>query len=92
MIATLYTTVGLVVAIGYMPQTLKLLRAKSPCSDISVIAWAIWEYTAIVSLLYSMYELEDLKLSIVNAINVFFITLIIGITLYKRRKYNSELT
>ena len=51
------------------------------------MAWGIWEYTAIVSLLYSLIELNDIKLSIVNAINVFFITLIIGITLYKRRKY-----
>ena len=87
MISTLYSTVAIVVALGYLPQTIKLLRCHTPCLDISLMAWGIWEYTAIVSLLYSLIELNDIKLSIVNAINVFFITLIIGITLYKRRKY-----
>ena len=91
MIATLYTTVGIVVAIGYMPQTLKLIRAQSKCSDISILAWLIWNYTAIVSLLYSVYELDDFKLSMVNGVNVFFITLIISITIFKRRKYKAPI-
>lgn len=89
MIATLYTTVGIIVAIGYMPQTLKLMRAQSKCGDISIPTWVIWNYTAIVSLLYSVYELDDFKLTMVNGVNVFFITLIIGITVFKRRKYKT---
>ena len=59
-----------------------------PPADISLIAWLIWDYTSIVSLLYSVFDVEDLKLSIVNSINVFFITTIILVTLYKRRKYS----
>lgn len=87
MIDFLYSTVGIVVAIAYMPQALKLWRSTSPCHDVSLVAWLIWDYTSIVSLLYSIYTLDDFKLSAVNAINVLFITLIICITLYKRRKY-----
>lgn len=90
MIDYLYSTVGIVVAIAYMPQALKLWRSTSTCRDISLSAWLIWNYTAIVSLLYSVYTLDDFKLSAVNAVNVFFITVIICITLYKRRKYKGS--
>lgn len=87
MISLLYSSVGIVIAVSYLPQVLRLLRAKSRCIEISLMSWAIWNYTSIISLLYSVYDLGDLKLSIVNVINVIFINLIIGITLYKRRKY-----
>jgi len=83
----LYTATGLIIAIGYIPQTLKLLRTKSTCHDISILTWVIWDYTTIISLLYSMFELNDPKLIAVNAVHTFFITLIIAITLYKRYKY-----
>tara|TARA_B100001989_G_C24545615_1_gene470535 strand:+ start:2196 stop:2540 length:345 start_codon:yes stop_codon:yes gene_type:complete len=91
MISFLYSTVAIIVAIGYLPQAWKLLRAQGRCEDISIIAWSIWEYTAVISLLYSVFVLEDLKLSIVNGINVFFITVIILVTLYKRWKYAGQI-
>ncbi|PCJ02693.1 MAG: hypothetical protein COB14_01660 [Alphaproteobacteria bacterium] len=87
MIDYLYSTVGIIVTISYMPQALKLWRSTSTCDDISLPTWFIWNYTSIVSLLYGIYTLNDFKLSAVNAVNVFFVTFIIGITLYKRRKY-----
>ncbi|MDH5721932.1 MAG: hypothetical protein OEY94_01245 [Alphaproteobacteria bacterium] len=83
----LYSIVGIVVAIGYLPQAFRLLRSRGPCRDISILAWAIWEYPAVISLLYSIYILPDLKLIIVNSVNVFFITLILVVTIYKRWKY-----
>lgn len=86
----LYSTVGIVVAIGYMPQSIRLLRTAGPCDDISILAWAIWGYAAAISLLYSIYILADLKLSMVNGINVFFISFIIAVTFYKRRKYADQ--
>lgn len=88
MIGFLYSTVGLVVAVSYLPQVLRLIKAKTQCIEISLTSWMIWNYTSIVSLLYSIFDLADLKLSIVNAINVLFINLIILITLYKRKKYS----
>ncbi len=90
MISFLYSTVAIIVAIGYLPQTMRLIRSRTNCPDIALWTWFIWNYTAIVSLLYSIIELQDLKLSIVNGVNVFFISLIIIITMYKRRKYSRD--
>ncbi len=87
MIAFLYSTVGIILVCGYIPQIYTLIRTKSACRAISLKAWLIWEYTSFISLLYSVYVLPDLKLAIVNAINVTCIALIIGITAYKRWKY-----
>ncbi len=94
MIGMLYSTVGIIVAVGYLPQIYKLLISKAPCRDISLVAWTVWEYTAIVSLLYSLYGQEslDTKFVLVNAINVVCITMIIIITIYKRRKYGDIVT
>ena len=87
MIDFLFSTVGIVITIGYLPQVYRLAIAKTGCYEISVIAWLLWAYAATVMFLYSVFELEDLKMIIVNAINMSFIDLIILITLYKRWKY-----
>ncbi len=87
MISLLYSTVGFVIGISYLPQVIRLIRSRTRCMEISLSSWMIWNYTATVSLLYSVYVLDDLKLSIVNAICVFFNNLVIAITLYKRKKY-----
>ncbi len=94
MIEMLYSTVGVVIGLAYVPQTLKLLKTQTPCPDISIAMWYLWNYTAIVSLIYSIYgqEVFDVKFFIVNAVNTFFITLIIFIILYKRRKYGDIVT
>lgn len=87
MIGILFSTVSVVLIFAYLPQIITLIRTKGPCNDISVTSWSIWFYTSFVSLLYSIYELHDLKLSIVNGLNVFFICVIIGTTIFKRIKY-----
>ena len=88
-IDTLYASVGIVVLVGYMPQIFNLIRTQTNCPDISIPAWLVWLYTAIVSLLYSFFILEDLKLNLVNTVNVTCITIIILVTAYKRYKYKA---
>jgi uncharacterized protein with PQ loop repeat len=87
LIGGLYSTVGLIVMLGYMPQIVRLWRTRSDCTDISVLTWMIWNYTAFISLLYSVFEIGDLKFSLVNAVNFICINIIIFLTLYKRRRF-----
>ncbi len=90
MIEMLYSTVGVVIGLAYVPQTIKLFKTPTPCYNISLLMWYLWDYTAIVSLTYSLYgqEVFDAKFFTVNAVNTFFITLIILIIHYKRYKYS----
>ncbi len=92
MIVMLYSAVGIIVALGYLPQIYNLIVSHTPCRDISLKAWCIWEYTSSISLLYSLYgqDVVDPKFVGVNAVNLLFITIIISITVYKRRKYEKK--
>ncbi|MCB9983402.1 MAG: hypothetical protein H6861_07000 [Rhodospirillales bacterium] len=89
-IGLLYSTVGIVVLFGYMPQIRRLYKSQTDCREISITAWMIWNYTAIVSLLYSVFDLADLKFSVVNGINLVCINIVILLTLYKRRLYHKN--
>jgi len=91
MIEILYSSVGIIVAAGYLPQITKLITAARPCHEISVAAWSMWAYTSFVSLIYSLYgqEIYDAKFMSVNAVNTACIAMIIGVTLYKRQKYKT---
>lgn len=87
LISTLYSTVGFVIIAGYMPQIFRLVRTTTNCMDISIPAWAIWNYTSVISLLYGIFEMHDPKFIFVCATNVLCINAVIFITLYKRYKY-----
>ncbi len=103
-IGTLYSTVGIMVLVGYMPQIIRLWKTHTDCRDISLHSWMIWNYTASVSLLYSVFELPDLKFAMVNSVfelpdlkfamvnsvNVLCINIIIALTLYKRHHYSKK--
>jgi uncharacterized protein with PQ loop repeat len=87
LISFLYSTIGIVIFIGYLPQILSLIRAKNDCRSISLTAWWLWNYVLVVSILYGVYELHDLKFIIASALNCACVNVLIGITIYKRYKY-----
>lgn len=86
-IGFLYSLVGVVALIGYMPQIITLWRAKNPCRDVSVPTWAIWISTWIVSLVYGITALGDFKFIMVALVNVVGHGLIIILTLKNRYVY-----
>lgn len=90
MIGYLYSTVGIVVIFSYMPQILKLIRAKTSCDEISLASWWIWNYTTTVTLLYAWIDISDVKLTIVTLINFICVNIVICLTLYKRQKYRKK--
>jgi|GEM_PF-1821807 len=89
MLDVLYSMVGVMVAAGYLPQIIKLIKATLPCYDVSIMSWSMWAYTSSISLLYALFEQKTLDLAFVgvNSVNMICIASIICITLYKRRKY-----
>ena len=87
MISFLYSIAIIVIIAAYFPQIWTLLRARTRCSDISLLTWFTWEATSIISLLYVTFEVYDLKLIIVYSACSTCNAAIIAITLYKRKKY-----
>lgn len=88
MITFLYSTVSVISAISYMPQLWRIFQNESPCHDISLKTWWIWNYMSFVSMLYGVFEIQDFTMSLVTGVNFFFINCTIASVLYKRRKYS----
>lgn len=87
MIAMLYSMAAVVTLCGYIPQIINIWKTKTDCRDISMSTWSIWQATSLVTLLYSHYEVADLKLCLTAGINLTCITVVIAITTYKRTRY-----
>lgn len=89
-IGFLYSLVGVIALIGYMPQIITLWKAKNPCTDVSIPTWLIWISTWIVSLIYGITELGDIKFSMIATINIVGHAIIIGLTLKNRYFYAKQ--
>ena len=86
----LYATIVLIAVFGYVPQIYRLCKSESDGKDISIATWLIWLYTWVVTLLYGIFELSDLKLSIVAIINLFGHVAIIGLTMRNRNRFKKS--
>lgn len=86
----LYATIVIIAVFGYAPQLYKLWYSRSDSTDISIATWLIWLYTWVVSLLYGIIELQDLKFCIVAVINLFGHFGVIGLTIRNRRRFKTS--
>jgi len=87
----LYFTIVIIALFGYVPQLYKLWKSQSDGMDISIATWLIWLYTWVVTLLYGIFELNDLKLCIVAIINLVGHMAIIGLTMRNRNRHKKTL-
>ncbi len=56
----LYPAVAFVSTIGYIPQIIKLARAKTRVEGISLQSWLTWTATSSISLGYGIFHFKDL--------------------------------
>jgi uncharacterized protein with PQ loop repeat len=80
----LYQSIAVVAAIGYLPQILSLLRAKTPSLDISLTTWWIWFSTWVVSLVYGIVFIKDVRFITIACVNLAGHVGVIGLTVYNR--------
>jgi len=86
----LYSGIAVIAIIGYTPQIIKLWQSDNDSKDVSILTWLIWMGTWVISLLYGIFELEDLKFCIVAVINLFGHSAVIGLTLRNRNRFKSS--
>ena len=56
----LYPAVAFVSTIGYIPQIIKLARARTRVEGISLQSWLTWTATSSISLGYGVFHLKDM--------------------------------
>lgn len=85
----IYPIVPLVGMAGFVPQILTLLAMKEAPKSISLLTWYIWTCTWLVSFGYAVFALQDLLFTLTCGMNLIGHCVIIGLTVYKRQKYDA---
>ena len=69
-ISSLYAVVFFIGLAGYLPQIINLIKDQSSTKGISLLTWFIWSSSWLISLAYAYLCLEDLKFTLVAAMNL----------------------
>lgn len=83
-ISHLYAIVFLIGLAGYVPQIFALVKNDTDTKSISLLTWWVWLSSWIISLLYGVLCLSDIKFCIVASINIAGHITVMALIYYKR--------
>lgn len=84
-ISTLYAATGLIIIGSYGPQLWSVWRSRNGARDVSLLTWAGWSASAVVSVLYSSLVVRDRTFTLVCCGHLVGCLAILGTTLARRR-------
>lgn len=89
-ITIMYSMVGIIAIIGYLPQIITLVKNNS-CVGISIKSWIVCTYTSAVSTCYAFYVISDSVLKFVTTVNLVCCSVILYLALqHKRKSVNTQ--
>lgn len=80
----LYPLVALISFSGYVPQIIKLIRAKTPMDGIAVQSWLTWIVNCCISIGYGFFHLKDLMFVCTMATSMTSMIVVVSMVLYNR--------
>jgi len=83
-VAALYSGLGTLFALLYLPQVRVVWRSRSGARDISLLAWALWTVSAFVTVCYALLVARDARFGVVSASNLVGCAAVTGVTAWKR--------
>jgi len=84
-ISTLYAATGLLIIGSYGPQLWSVWRSRNGARDVSLLTWAGWSASAIVSVLYSALVVRDRVFTLVCCGHLLGCFAILGVAAARRR-------
>jgi hypothetical protein len=82
-----FTILNAMQIVSYVPQIARVIRDQHGASSISYSTWAIWLAGSGDTAAYSMVNIWDPWLAIVNAVHTVCCAAVIGLTAWKRARY-----
>ena len=70
MLALLYSMVGVINLVAYVPTIAKLYRSETACRELPLSSWLTWGTCSLISLVYGIFELGDIPFCAVAAVNL----------------------
>lgn len=80
----MYTASAAVITAAYLPQIIRLARAKRASDDLSLLAWWTWGVTATIAVLYGELVLHDWRFNLNAWLNWAGHVAILGLAIYNR--------
>jgi hypothetical protein len=83
----LYACAPIISTCGYLPQVVKIIRSTpAELKGISIRAWMLWLTNSIIAFLYGLVHLHDPLFLVVTGIGLFWVGLVLGLTVAKQRQ------
>ena len=73
--------------VGYVPQILRVARDEGGASAVSCATWGLFALANVSTVLYAALVVNDRSLAWVFGANTLGCSLILGLTLFKRRRH-----
>jgi uncharacterized protein with PQ loop repeat len=80
----LYPLVAVLALCGYIPQVIKLLRAKSRHDGMAIQSWLTWILNSTISLGYGIFHLKDALFITTVSITLISMITVVGLLVYNR--------
>ena len=91
-IEAIYGTMGMAMILFYIPQIKLLAQTQSIVSETSIPTWGFWSFGNLTNFMYGHFELKDPKFCVLSLLSGVCCFIVLGIILYKRRKYKLSVT
>lgn len=89
-ITYVYFLLNTVRVFSYVPQIITVGKEKSTAKAISLITWSFWTGANFITGMYASFVVKDTLLSLMSYGNTLGCGIVVGIVLYKRRKYSEK--
>ena len=91
-VAALYSGLGTLLALLYVPQICTIWRSRSGARDISLPAWSLWTVFAFITVCYALLVARDARFGAVSASNLVGCAAVTGVTAWKRYRTGDSCT
>jgi hypothetical protein len=85
-----FTACNALRVVAYVPQILKIARDGGGASAISYTTWGLFGASHLSTVAYALATLHDWKLAFIFSANTAACAAIVGVTLYKRRRFAAQ--
>lgn len=86
----IYFLLNTIRVFSYIPQIITVGKEKSTARAISLLTWSFWTGANLITGVYATFVVKDTLLSLMSYGNALGCGIVVGIVLYKRKRYNEK--
>lgn len=89
-ITYVYFVLNTIRVFSYVPQIITVSKEKTEAKAISLLTWFFWTGANLITGMYATFVVKDTLLSLMSYGNTLGCGIVVGIVLYKRKRYSEK--